>query len=104
MRARYGSLQSEAFGDELQKMYPVLTESGSDSATLDNMIQFLAVNGRSLPHAVFDGDPRGVAKPRADGPGLESVLRISRLFDGALGRAGQHFLHQWQCDWRGAGS
>src|SRR6202042_2581399 len=47
MRARYGSLQSEAFGDELQKMYPILTESGSDSATLDNMIQFLAVNGRS---------------------------------------------------------
>ncbi len=53
MRARYGSLQSESFGDELQKMYPILTESGSDSATLDNMMQFLAVNGRSLPHAVL---------------------------------------------------
>jgi glutamate synthase domain-containing protein 2/glutamate synthase domain-containing protein 1/glutamate synthase domain-containing protein 3 len=57
MRARYGSLQSEVFGDELQKMYPVLTESGSDSATLDNMIQFLAVNGRSLPHAVLMAIP-----------------------------------------------
>jgi glutamate synthase (NADPH) large chain len=57
MRARYGSLQSEAFGDELQKMYPILTESGSDSATLDNMIQFLAVNGRSLPHAVLMAIP-----------------------------------------------
>ena len=53
MRARYGSLQSEMFGDELQKMYPILTESGSDSATLDNMLQFLCVNGRSLPHAVL---------------------------------------------------
>src|ERR1041384_8702130 len=34
-------------------MFPIVTESGSDSATLDNMIQFLAVNGRSLPHAVL---------------------------------------------------
>ncbi|MEO6437422.1 MAG: glutamate synthase large subunit, partial [Tepidisphaeraceae bacterium] len=53
MRARTGSLQSEVFGDELSKMFPILTESGSDSATLDNALQFLAVNGRSLPHAVL---------------------------------------------------
>src|SRR5688572_10851196 len=53
MRARYGSLQSETCGDELQKMYPILTESGSDSATLDNALQFLTVTGRSLPHAVL---------------------------------------------------
>ena len=53
MRARSGSLQSEVFGDELQKMYPIITESGSDSATLDNALQFLTVNGRSLPHAVL---------------------------------------------------
>ena len=57
MRARYGSLQSEVFGDELAKMYPILTESGSDSATLDNMIQFLAVNGRSLPHTMLMAVP-----------------------------------------------
>ncbi len=31
----------EVFGDELQKMFPILTESGSDSATLDNALQFL---------------------------------------------------------------
>src|SRR3954452_1127077 len=34
-------------------MYPILTESGSDSATFDNALQFLRVNGRSLPHAVL---------------------------------------------------
>jgi glutamate synthase (NADPH) large chain len=53
MRARYGSLKSEVFGDELSKLFPILTESGSDSATLDNMVQFLAVNGRSLPHSML---------------------------------------------------
>ena len=53
MRARSDSLKSEVFGDELPKMFPILTESGSDSATLDNALQFLCVNGRSLPHAVL---------------------------------------------------
>jgi glutamate synthase domain-containing protein 2/glutamate synthase domain-containing protein 1/glutamate synthase domain-containing protein 3 len=53
MRARYASLASEDFGDELSKMVPILTETGSDSATLDNALQFLVVNGRSLAHAVL---------------------------------------------------
>ena len=53
MRARYGSLQSEIFGDELQKMFPILTESGSDTATIDNALQFLTLNGRSLAHSVL---------------------------------------------------
>ncbi len=53
MRARTGSLKSSVFGDEMYKLFPILTESGSDSATLDNMVQFLSVNGRSLPHAML---------------------------------------------------
>ena len=53
MRSRYGTLKSEVFGDEIQKMFPIVTESGSDSATLDNALQFLVVNGRSLPHSVM---------------------------------------------------
>jgi glutamate synthase domain-containing protein 2/glutamate synthase domain-containing protein 1/glutamate synthase domain-containing protein 3 len=53
MRARYGSLQSEIFGDELQKMFPILTESGSDTATIDNALQFLTINGRSLAHSML---------------------------------------------------
>src|SRR5205807_9364867 len=53
MRARFGSLQSEVFGDELQKMFPIVTESGSDSATFDNCLQFLTLNGRSLPHSIL---------------------------------------------------
>src|SRR4028118_1257603 len=34
-------------------MYPILTETGSDSATLDNCVQFITSNGRSLPHTVL---------------------------------------------------
>ena len=53
MRARTGSMQSEVFGHELERMYPILTESGSDSATIDNALQFLVNNGRSLAHSVL---------------------------------------------------
>jgi glutamate synthase domain-containing protein 2/glutamate synthase domain-containing protein 1/glutamate synthase domain-containing protein 3 len=52
-KARHGSLKSEVFGDELAKLFPIITESGSDSQTFDNALQFLCVNGRSLPHAVL---------------------------------------------------
>ena len=72
MRARYGALQSDAFGDELGKMFPILTESGSDSATLDNMIQFLAVNGRSLPHAVLMAIPEAWQNNAAMDPDLRA--------------------------------
>ena len=53
MRARKGSLKSSVFGAELDKLFPIFSESVSDSATLDNALQFLVVNGRTLPHAVL---------------------------------------------------
>ena len=53
MRARAGSLRSEVFGSELPKLFPIVTESGSDSATFDNALQFLTINGRSLAHSVL---------------------------------------------------
>ncbi|MFT3786238.1 MAG: glutamate synthase-related protein [Tepidisphaeraceae bacterium] len=53
MKARYGSLQSERFGSELSKLFPILSDTSSDSATLDNTLQFLVVNGRPIEHAVL---------------------------------------------------
>jgi glutamate synthase (NADPH) large chain len=49
MKARYGSLKSEEFGDELNKLFPILSDTSSDSATLDNTLQFLVVNGTWTP-------------------------------------------------------
>jgi glutamate synthase domain-containing protein 2/glutamate synthase domain-containing protein 1/glutamate synthase domain-containing protein 3 len=53
MRARQGLLQSPLFGDDLQKVLPVIREGGSDTATFDNVLEFLVMGGRSLPHAVL---------------------------------------------------
>ncbi len=53
MRARSATLSSDVYGDDLKKLFPIVTETGSDSATLDNALEFLLQGGRSLPHAVM---------------------------------------------------
>src|SRR5437899_8997947 len=53
MRAREALCRSEALGDDLKKVLPVTREGLSDSATFDNVLEFLVMNGRSLPHAIL---------------------------------------------------
>ena len=48
--ARFTAMSS---ADEMNKLYPILTDTGSDSATLDNALQFLSVNGRKIEHAML---------------------------------------------------
>ncbi len=53
MHARQGMLASKLFGDDLPKVFPIIQEDGSDSAKFDNCLEFLALSGRSLPHAMM---------------------------------------------------
>jgi glutamate synthase (ferredoxin) len=53
MRAREGLLRSDLLGDDLQKILPIIREGGSDTATFDNVLEFLVMTGRSLPHAIL---------------------------------------------------
>ncbi|MEK7222109.1 MAG: glutamate synthase subunit alpha, partial [Nitrospirota bacterium] len=53
MRARQGRLQSELFGHDIPKLFPIVYEHQSDSACLDNALEFLVLGGRSLPHAMM---------------------------------------------------
>ncbi len=53
MRAREAVFESGLFGDELQKLLPVVCPDGSDSAMLDNCLELLVMTGRSLPHAIM---------------------------------------------------
>ncbi len=64
MRAREKMFRSELFGADLEKVLPVIDETGSDSAMFDNALELLVLGGRSLPHAVmmmipepWGGDP-----------------------------------------------
>ena len=51
MRVREGNMRPGRFGDDLQKLYPLVGEDQSDSACVDNVLEFLVHGGRSLPHA-----------------------------------------------------
>ncbi len=53
MRARESELRSELFGEDLEKILPVVTAGNSDSATFDNVLELLMLAGRSLPHAAM---------------------------------------------------
>jgi glutamate synthase domain-containing protein 1 len=53
MRARESQLASDLFGDDLDKILPVVRPGGSDSATFDNVLELLVLAGRSLPHALM---------------------------------------------------
>ena len=66
----------------------------SDSGTLDNVLEFLLMNGRTLPEAVDDDDPRGLAEARDDAAGQARLLRVPLLPHGALGRPGLDRLHR----------
>jgi len=52
MHARQSVLASPAFGDDIKKLYPIITPGGSDSASFDNALELLYLSGRDLPHAM----------------------------------------------------
>ncbi len=51
MQARESILKSAALGD-LNEIYPIIQPDKSDSASLDNVLEFLVMSGKSLPHAL----------------------------------------------------
>ena len=57
MRAREENMESECLKGELHKVLPAINTSGSDSAMLDNAIEFMVMSGMELPLAVMIAIP-----------------------------------------------
>ena len=53
VKARERMFATPEFEGEMDKILPVINEDGSDSAMLDNYLQFLHLSGFSLPRAVM---------------------------------------------------
>jgi len=51
MEARESILKSDRLGD-LETIYPIIEPDKSDSASLDNVLEFLLMSGKSLPYAM----------------------------------------------------
>src|SRR6202012_4613335 len=72
MHARESVLESDLFGEDLAKIFPIVQPGGSDSSSFDNALELLVQAGRSLPHAMamlipeaWDGNPHMDAEKRA---------------------------------------
>ena len=53
MRAREAQLSSDLIKGDLSRLFPIVTEAMSDSASFDEVLELLHLGGRSLPHAVL---------------------------------------------------
>ncbi len=53
MNARQGVVDTPLFGDNLQKLFPIVEKDCSDSGTFDNVLEFLLMSGRKLQEAVL---------------------------------------------------
>nr|MBO2482999.1 glutamate synthase large subunit [Bacillaceae bacterium] len=72
MRARERKLAEDGFGEDAEKVLPVLDTDGSDSSILDNAFEFLVMAGLSPAHAAmvlvpeaWERDPGMTEKKRA---------------------------------------
>ncbi|KAJ2396334.1 glutamate synthase [NADH], partial [Coemansia sp. RSA 2603] len=69
MRSREGQMQSEAFGKELQKAFPIIDEFGSDSAAFDSVLELLVVSGTlTMAEAVMVMVPEAWQNNKLMGP------------------------------------
>ena len=64
MAARRHSMKSELLGDDLEKLWPLIGDGASDTATFDNALELLLAGGYSMAHAMmmmipeaWDGHP-----------------------------------------------
>jgi glutamate synthase (NADPH/NADH) large chain len=53
MAARQASVDSELFGNDISKLWPISYEGQSDTACFDNALEFLVRGGYSLTHAMM---------------------------------------------------
>jgi len=53
MRARQSKFKSALYGADIEKLRPVIDETGSDSAQFDNALEMLSLTGRTPQHAIM---------------------------------------------------
>jgi glutamate synthase (NADPH/NADH) large chain len=53
MRAREALLASPLLPGDISRLFPIVENSGSDSASFDEVLELLYLTGRSLPHSIL---------------------------------------------------
>ena len=79
MEARESILKSDRLGD-LSRLYPVIEPGKSDSASLDNVLEFLIMSGKSLPYAMSILIPESINKKNPIPPELRAFYQYHSTF------------------------
>ncbi len=79
MKARESILKSEVLGD-LEKIYPIIEPDKSDSASLDNVLEFLIMCGKSLPYAMSILIPESWNEKNPISPELKAFYQYHSTF------------------------
>ncbi|MCP9266338.1 Glutamate synthase (Large subunit) [Dirofilaria immitis] len=80
MHAREGFMKNHAYGNNLQKLYPVVERDMSDSGCFDNVLEFLVHAGnRSLPEAAMTMVPEAWENDEEMAPERRSFYRWAAM-------------------------
>ena len=79
MEARESILKSEKLGD-LSRLYPIIEPDKSDSASLDNVLEFLIMSGKSLPYAMSILIPESINDKNPISPELKAFYKYHSTF------------------------
>jgi glutamate synthase (ferredoxin) len=80
MKAREAHFASDVFGEDMQKIPPIVNPNGSDSAMFDNVLELLVLAGRSLPHAIMMMIP----EPWSNHQGMDDARRAFYQYHSSL--------------------
>ncbi|MBS1222320.1 MAG: glutamate synthase, partial [Proteobacteria bacterium] len=80
MLARRHNMRSDRLGADLDKLWPLIGDGASDSATFDNALELLLAAGYSLPHAMM----LMVPEAWADNPLMDPQRRAFYEYHAAL--------------------
>ncbi|MBK7132831.1 MAG: glutamate synthase large subunit [Bacteroidales bacterium] len=79
MEARESILKSDKLGD-LARLYPIIEPDKSDSASLDNVLEFLIMSGKSLPYAMSVLIPESINEKNPISPELKAFYQYHSTF------------------------
>ena len=79
MEARESILKSDKLGD-LKRLYPIIEPDKSDSASLDNVLEFLVMSGKSIPYAMSVLIPESANDKNPISPELKAFYKYHATF------------------------
>ena len=91
---------TELFGEDMEKIKPIINPDGSDTAMFDNTLEFLYLSGRSLPHAAMMMVPEPWSNHEGMSDEKKAFYEYHSTSDGAVGWTCCDGVHRRHADRR----